>query len=70
MRGKHNKLGEGERKVRLGQDSLSNRENPRGKITESSGNYIHCFTRTPNGSFFTDARQAAQETHPAKVPML
>ena len=24
MRGKHNKLGEGERKVRLGQDSLPN----------------------------------------------
>jgi hypothetical protein len=50
VRGKHNKLGEGERKVRLGQDSLPNRENPCGKITESSGNYIRCFTRTPLGT--------------------
>jgi hypothetical protein len=46
VRGKHNKLVEGERKVRLDQDSLPNRENPRGKITESSGNYIRCFIRT------------------------
>jgi len=37
VRGKHNKLGEGERKVRLGQDSLPNREKPSRKITESSG---------------------------------
>jgi hypothetical protein len=48
VRGKYNKLGEGERKVRLGQDSLPNREKSHGKITESSGNYIRCFTRTLN----------------------
>ncbi len=46
MRGKHNKLGEGERKVRLGQDSLPNRETTRGKIAEMSGDYVSCFTRT------------------------
>ena len=53
MRGKHNKLGEGERKVRLGQDSLPNiaisvaetSGNER-KRAETSGNYIRCFTRT------------------------
>ncbi len=39
MRGSHIKLGEGERKVRLGQDSLPNK-------VETSGDYIHCFTRT------------------------
>ena len=43
MRGKHNKLGEGERKVRLGQDSLPNIAI---SVAEMSGNYIHCFTRT------------------------
>ncbi len=43
MRGKHNKLGEGERKVRLGQDSLPNIAI---SIAETSGNYIRCFTRT------------------------
>jgi len=37
VRGKHNKLGEGERKVRLGQDSLPNRETTCGKIAEMSG---------------------------------
>ncbi len=40
MRGSHIKLGEGERKVRLGQDSLPNK-------AEMSGDYIHCFTRSP-----------------------
>ncbi len=44
MRGKHNKLGEGERKVRLGEDSLPNIAI---SGTETSGNYIRCFTRTP-----------------------
>jgi hypothetical protein len=39
VRGSHIKLGEGERKVRLGQDSLPNK-------AEMSGNYIRCFTRT------------------------
>jgi len=39
VRGSHIKLGEGERKVRLGQDSLPNK-------AETSGDYIHCFTRT------------------------
>jgi hypothetical protein len=39
VRGSHIKLGEGERKVRLGQDSLPNK-------AEMSGDYIHCFTRT------------------------
>ena len=43
MRGKHNKLGEGERKVRLGQDSLPNIAI---SVAETSGNYIHSFTRT------------------------
>ncbi len=43
MRGKHNKLGEGERKVRLGQDSLPNIAI---SVAETSGNYIHCFTQT------------------------
>ncbi len=32
MRGKHNKLGEGERKVRLGQDSLPNKPFPLRKL--------------------------------------
>ncbi len=44
MRGKHNKLGEGERKVRLGQDSLPNIAI---SVAEMSRNYIRCFTRTP-----------------------
>jgi hypothetical protein len=44
VRGKHNKLGEGERKVRLGQDSLPNIVI---FVAEMSGNYICCFTRTP-----------------------
>jgi hypothetical protein len=39
VRGSHIKLGEGERKVRLGQDSLPNK-------AETSGDYICCFTRT------------------------
>ncbi len=39
MRGSHIKLGEGERKVRLGQDSLPNK-------VETSGDYIRCFTLT------------------------
>ena len=39
MRGSHIKLGEGERKVRLGQDSLPNK-------AEMSGDYIRGFTRT------------------------
>ncbi len=43
MRGKHNKLGEGERKVRLGQDSLPNIAI---SIAEISRNHICCFTRT------------------------
>jgi len=43
VRGKHNKLGEGERKVRLGQDSLPNIVI---SVAETSGNYIRCFTRT------------------------
>ncbi len=41
--GKQNKLGEGEWKVRLGQDSLPNIAI---SVAETSGNYIHCFTRT------------------------
>ncbi len=49
MRGKHNKLGEGERKVRLGQDSLPNIAI---SIAEMSGNYIRCFTRTLKKSIF------------------
>ncbi len=43
MREKHNEQGEGERKVRLGQDSLPNIAI---SVAEMSGNYIHCFTRT------------------------
>jgi hypothetical protein len=43
VRGKHNKLGEGERKVRLGQDSLPNIAI---SVAETSGYYIRCFTRT------------------------
>ncbi len=43
MRGKHNKLGEGERKVRLGQDSLPNIAI---SVVETNRNYIRCFTRT------------------------
>ncbi len=39
MRGSHIKLGEGERKVRLGQDSLPNK-------VETSGDYVRCFTRS------------------------
>jgi hypothetical protein len=39
VRGSHIKLGEGKRKVRLGQDSLPNK-------AETSGNYIRCFTHT------------------------
>ncbi len=39
MRGSHIKLGEGERKVRLGQDSLPNK-------AEMSRDYIRCFTHT------------------------
>jgi hypothetical protein len=42
VRGSHIKLGEGERKVRLGQDSLPNK-------AETSGDYIRCFTRTQKG---------------------
>jgi hypothetical protein len=41
VRGSHIKLGEGERQVRLGQDSLPNK-------AEMSGDYIRCFTRTPS----------------------
>ncbi len=48
MRGKHNKLGEGDRKVRLGQDSLPNIVI---SIVETSRNYIRCFTRTPSRMF-------------------
>jgi hypothetical protein len=40
VRGNHTRLGEGERKVRLGQDSLPNK-------AEMSGDYIRCFTLTP-----------------------
>ncbi len=36
MRGTHNRLGEGERKVRLGQDSLPNIAETSGKVAESS----------------------------------
>ncbi len=43
MRAKHNKLGEGERKVNLGQDSLPNIAI---SVAVTSGNYIRCFTRT------------------------
>jgi hypothetical protein len=43
VRGKHIKLGERERKVRLGQDSLPNIAI---SIVETSGNYIRCFTRS------------------------
>ncbi len=43
MRGKHSKLGEGERKVRLGQDSLPNIVI---SVAEMSRNYIRCFTWT------------------------
>ncbi len=35
MRGTHNKLGEGERKVRLGQDSLPNIDEMSRKLAES-----------------------------------
>ena len=49
MRGTHNRLGEGERKVRLGQDSLPNIAIS--VVAESSGNYIRCFTRTRVKSF-------------------
>jgi hypothetical protein len=41
VRGKHNKLGEGERKVRFGQDSVPNIAI---SVAETSGNYIRCFT--------------------------
>ncbi len=40
MRGSHIKLGEGERKVRLGQDSLPNK-------AEMSGDSICCFFQLP-----------------------
>ncbi len=40
MRGSHIKLDERERKFRLGQDSLPNK-------AVTSGDYIHCFTRSP-----------------------
>jgi hypothetical protein len=43
VKGKHNKLGEGERKVRLGQDSLPNIAI---SVAETSRNYIRCFTQT------------------------
>ncbi len=43
MRRKHNKLGEGEGKVRLGEDSLPNIAI---SVAETSGYYIRCFTRT------------------------
>jgi hypothetical protein len=36
VRGKHTKLGEGERKVRLGQDSLPNIAETSRKIVETS----------------------------------
>ncbi len=38
MRGSHNKLGEGERKVWLGQDSLPNTKFPKPKLAATSGN--------------------------------
>ncbi len=41
MRGKHNKLGEGERKVRLGQDSLPNIAI---SVAEKSGNERKLYT--------------------------
>jgi hypothetical protein len=47
VRGTHNKLGERERKVRLGQDSLPNRAETSGKLAESSGKWRRCFTCTP-----------------------
>ncbi len=62
MRGKHNKLGEGERKVRLGQDSLPNIAI---SIAEMSGNYIRCFTQTISIGkkvLTTKIRQAARWT--------
>jgi hypothetical protein len=37
VRGNHNKLGEGERKVRLGQDSLPNIAQTSRKVAETSG---------------------------------
>jgi hypothetical protein len=37
VKGKHNKLGKGEREVRLGQDSLPNIALKSGKIAETSG---------------------------------
>ncbi len=46
---KHNKLGEGERKVRLGLDSLPNIVI---SVAERSGNYIRCFTQTQLLVFF------------------
>ncbi len=36
MTGSHNKLDEGERKVRLGQDSLPNNEFPYQKVAETT----------------------------------
>ncbi len=50
MRGSHIRLGEGERKVRLGQDSLPNK-------AETSGDYIRCFTRTPRLSIIFEEGQ-------------
>ncbi len=40
------RLREGERQVRLGQDRLAIKK--AAEKTEMSRNYIHCFTRTPN----------------------
>ncbi len=37
MKGTHNRLGEGERRVRLGQDSLPNIAETSRKVAESSG---------------------------------
>jgi hypothetical protein len=48
VRGKHNKIGEGERKVRLGQDSLPNIVI---SVAEMSRNYIRFFTRTLKEAF-------------------
>jgi hypothetical protein len=39
------RLGEGERQVRLGQDRLAIKK-PAEKNTETSGNYVRCFTHT------------------------
>jgi hypothetical protein len=60
MRGSHNKLGKGERKVRLGQDSLPNSEFPCQMASFRSGNsrkvaplfYLHPLFR-PSGATYT-----------------